>query len=81
MLIIGIQMQKGIFVDNLAKSATLSGFNETVAAKFTLISNEYAGRDKQTGEIRERTVSIPFVAFRSKAEAIIQPLLNPMIFL
>ena len=65
-------MQKNIFVGNLAKFATLSGFNETAVSKFTLISNEYAGRDKQTGEIRERTVSIPFVAFRSKAEAIAQ---------
>lgn len=63
-------MQKNIFVGNLAKSVALSGAGDRAVARFTLITNEYAGRDKETGQPRERSVSIQFTAFRAKAEAI-----------
>lgn len=63
-------MQKNIFVGNLAKSVVVSGNGDRAVARFTLISNEYAGKDKETGEARERSVSIQFTAFRAKAEAI-----------
>lgn len=63
-------MQKNVFVGNLAKSVVLSGAGDRAVARFTLITNEYAGRDKETGEVRERMVSLQFVAFRAKAEAI-----------
>ncbi|HCP6903050.1 single-stranded DNA-binding protein [Shigella flexneri] len=63
-------MQKNVFVGNLAKSVVVTGSGDRAVARFTLISNEYAGKDKETGEARERSVSIQFVAFRTKAEAI-----------
>jgi len=63
-------MQKNVFVGNLAKTPTITGTSERAVARFTLIANEYAGKDHETGEARERSVSIQFTAFRSKAEAI-----------
>lgn len=63
-------MQKNIFVGNLAKAVTLTGTGDKAVAKLTLISNEYAGKDRDTGETKERVVSIQFTAFRAKAEAI-----------
>ncbi|MCK9468059.1 MAG: single-stranded DNA-binding protein [Porticoccaceae bacterium] len=63
-------MQKNVFVGNLAKAVVLNGSGDRAVARFTLITNEYAGRDKETGEVRERLVSIQFTAFRAKAEAI-----------
>jgi len=63
-------MQKNVFVGNLAKTPTITGAGERAVARFTLIANEYAGKDHETGQARERSVSIQFTAFRSKAEAI-----------
>ncbi len=63
-------MQKNIFVGNLAKAPAFTNSNECAICKFTLISNEYAGKDKESGEIRERPVWIPFTAFKQKGEAI-----------
>jgi len=63
-------MQKNVFVGNLAKAVVLSGSGDRAVARFTLISNEYAGKDKETGAARERSVSVQFVAFRGQAEAI-----------
>lgn len=65
-------MQQNIFIGNLAKAATVTGTGDRAVARFTLISNEYAGRDQETGEARERAVSIQFTAFRSKAESIVR---------
>lgn len=62
-------MQKNVFVGNLAKAVVVSGNGDRAVARFTLISNEYAGKDKETGEARERSVSIQFTAFRAKAIA------------
>lgn len=63
-------MQKNVFVGNLARPASVTGTGERAVARFTLIANEYAGKDKDTGESRERAVAIQFTAFRAKAEAI-----------
>lgn len=63
-------MQKNVFVGNLARPATVTGTGDRAVARFTLIANEYAGKDKDTGQTRERAVAIQFTAFRSKAEAI-----------
>lgn len=63
-------MQKNVFVGNLAKTPTITGTGDRAVTRFTLISNEYAGKDRDTGEARERSVSIQFTAFRGKAEAI-----------
>ncbi len=63
-------MQTNVFVGNVAKAPTLTGSGDRAVVKFTLISNEYAGRDAQSGEARERQVALPFTAFRGKAEAI-----------
>lgn len=62
-------MQQLMFVGNLAKPASLTGSGDRAVAKFTLIANEYAGKDA-SGEAKERSVAIQFTAFRGKAEAI-----------
>lgn len=62
-------MQVNMFTGNLAKAPVLTGNGERAVCKFTLISNEYAGKD-ESGTARERSVSIQFTAFRGKAEAI-----------
>lgn len=63
-------MQKNVFVGNLARPASVTGTGDRAVARFTLIANEYAGKDKETGQARERSVAIQFTAFRAKAEAI-----------
>ena len=63
-------MQKNVFVGNLARSVSVTGAGDRAVAKFTLIANEYAGKDKSTGEAQERAVAIQFTAFRGKGEAI-----------
>lgn len=62
-------MQNNLFVGNLAKAPTISGTGDRAVCRFTLIENEYAGRDAQ-GAAKQRTTSLEFVAFRGKAEAI-----------
>ncbi len=63
-------MQKNVFVGNLARPATVAGTGDRSVTRFTLITNEYAGKDKETGESRERSVAIQFTAFGKKGEAI-----------
>ncbi len=65
-------MQHNLFIGNLAKAATVSGSGDRAVCRFTLISNEYAGKDKDSGEARQRIVSIQFTAFRQKGETIAQ---------
>ncbi|MEQ7810233.1 single-stranded DNA-binding protein [Xanthomonas hortorum] len=62
-------MQNNVFVGNLAKNPTLSGNGDRAVCRFTLISNEYAGRDDD-GAARERTVALQFAAFRNNADRI-----------
>jgi single-strand DNA-binding protein len=57
------------FTGRVAKAVTLSGQGDRAVAKFTLIRNQYAGKD-DGGETLERTVAIQFTAFRKKGEAI-----------
>jgi single-strand DNA-binding protein len=63
-------MQQNVFVGNLAGAPTMSGTGDRAVGRFTLIANEYAGKDKDSGAAKERAVSIQFTAFRAKAEAI-----------
>lgn len=63
-------MQKNIFIGNLAQLERLSDNAGVVIVRFTLISNEYAGKDKETGEARERAVAVQFTAFGSKGDVI-----------
>jgi len=58
------------FTGRHAKAVTLQGTGDKAVAKFTLIRNQYAGKDEATGESQEREVAIQFTAFRAKAEAI-----------
>jgi single-strand DNA-binding protein len=53
------------FTGRLAASPTLSQHDETRVAKFTLIRNDYVGKDKP-----ERVTSIQFTAFNGRAKAI-----------
>jgi single-strand DNA-binding protein len=69
-------MQRNVFVGNLARPATLTGAGDRAVARFTLIANEYAGKDRETGNARERSVAIQFTAFRQKAEAIAKNVLK-----
>ncbi|HFX1228590.1 TPA: single-stranded DNA-binding protein [Pseudomonas aeruginosa] len=63
-------MQQNMFIGNLAKTPAITGTGDRAVCRFTLIENEYAGKDRETGETRERSTAIQFVAFRAKAEAI-----------
>ncbi len=65
-------MQHNLFIGNLAKAATITGSGDRAVCKFTLIANEYAGKDKDSGETRQRVVSIQFTTFRQRGEAIVQ---------
>ncbi len=62
-------MNKCFFTGRVAKSVTVAGSGEKAVAKFTLIDNEYAGKDA-TGAAKERTVAIQFTAFARRAEAL-----------
>lgn len=57
------------FSGRTAKAPVLTGSGDRAVCKFTLIRNEYAGKD-DAGEKKDRTISIQFTAFRGKAEAI-----------
>lgn len=57
------------FEGRLAKDVALSGTGRRAYAKFTLIRNEYAGRDDEENPV-ERQVAIQFTAFGSRAEAL-----------
>lgn len=69
-------MQSNLFIGNVAKAPVLTGNGETAVCRFGLISNEYAGKDKSTGEAKEKTVVVWFTAFRTKAEAIAKHVLT-----
>jgi len=62
-------MNKGIFVGRLAKEARFNGTEKSVMCRFTLIDNEYAGKDGK-GDAVERKVAIPFTAFGKTAKVI-----------
>lgn len=58
------------FDGRLASAPIISNHGNTKVAKFTLIRNDYAGKDPASGERREREVSIQFTAFDGIGEAI-----------
>lgn len=58
------------FTGRIAAAPALTNHGDTKVCKFTLISNEYAGKDEATGQAQETTLSIQFTAFNAKAEAI-----------
>lgn len=62
-------MNNFIFTGNVASAPELKESGDNARVRFTLIRNEYAGRDA-AGNPKERKVSIPFTAFGPKAEAI-----------
>lgn len=57
------------FPGRVAKAPTLTGNGEKAVCKFTLIRNDYAGKN-DAGEAMEKVLSIQCTAFRTKAEAI-----------
>lgn len=59
-----------IFTGRMASSPVLTRPNGTSVCKFTLIRNEYAGKDDSGAKRPERKVALQFVAFEGKAEAI-----------
>jgi len=63
-------MQQNVFTGNLAGASVMTGSGDRAVCRFTLIANEYAGKDKDLGTAKERAVSIQFTAFRAKAETI-----------
>ncbi len=60
---------KGFFIGRVAAAPTLEMGN-VERCRFTLIRNEYAGKDDESGENKERVVSLQFTAFASKGRAI-----------
>lgn len=63
-------MNQGTFTGRVAKAPNFRDGGKTPVVYFTLIRNEYAGRDEESGEAHERKVAIPFTAFGKKAKAI-----------
>ena len=59
-----------VFTGNLAKAPILTGAGDHAVCKIVVISNEYAGKDRETGESKEVAVSIQFTAFGRLAETI-----------
>jgi len=62
-------MNKGIFVGRLAREAGFKETEKSVVCRFTLINNEYAGKDGN-GDAVERKVAIPFTAFGKIAKVV-----------
>lgn len=59
-----------VFTGRVARAPVLTRPNATSVCKFTLMRNEYAGKE-EGGQVREdRVVAIPFTFFGSRAEAI-----------
>jgi single-strand DNA-binding protein len=69
-------MNKLFFTGRVAAAPVLANRGNSKVTKFTLISNEYAGRDEGSGEATERQVRIQFTAFGSRGEAIARNVLK-----
>ncbi len=61
-------MQSAMFIGNLAADPALQSADQLAYCRFTLIANEYAGKDAGSGGVRLRTVSVQFTAFQALAE-------------
>lgn len=62
-------MNKAFFAGRVAKAPVFRDGGKTPVCYFTLIRNEYAGKD-EGGDAVEHKVAIPFTAFNKKAVAI-----------
>jgi single-strand DNA-binding protein len=62
-------MNKLFFTGRVAKAPTFQEGGKAAVCFFTLIRNEYAGKDEHD-ETKEREVAIPFTAFSGIAKAI-----------
>ncbi|MCR5860126.1 single-stranded DNA-binding protein [Mesorhizobium sp. J428] len=62
-------MQSNTFAGRLADAPALRRTASGAVCRFTLISNEYAGKDDNNNSL-ERAVRVQFVAFNKKGEAI-----------
>ncbi|KAE8756752.1 single-stranded DNA-binding protein [Paraburkholderia madseniana] len=69
-------MNKLFFTGRVVAAPVLANHGDSKVTKFTLISNEYAGRDEGSGEAKERQVKIQFTAFGSRGEAIARNVLK-----
>ncbi|PRX26124.1 single-strand DNA-binding protein [Paraburkholderia sp. BL18I3N2] len=69
-------MNQLFFTGRVAATPVLSNHGDSKVAKFTLISNEYAGRDESSGEAKERQLRIQFTAFGSRGEVIARNVLK-----
>lgn len=58
-----------MFTGRIAAAPVQTGAGDKAVVKFTLIRNDYAGKDED-GSNREKKVAIQFTAFRTKGEAI-----------
>ncbi|AVX40711.1 single-stranded DNA-binding protein [Yersinia massiliensis] len=67
--------QNNIFVGNLAAPLEMKGENDKLICKFTLIANEYIGKDPSTNESKYREVSIRFTGFGKVATRLEKALL------
>ncbi|MBY0365157.1 MAG: single-stranded DNA-binding protein [Burkholderiaceae bacterium] len=63
-------MNQGTFTGRVAKAPNFRDGGKTPVCYLTLIRNEYAGRDEESGDVNERKVAIPFTVFGKKAKAI-----------
>jgi len=73
-------MQQNIFVDNIIETPVINRISDTVNTRFTLISNEYGGRDKETSEVINKTVNIQFTAWEKRAAAIVNNIVEDFKF-
>lgn len=62
-------MQTNVFEGYLAKDVVVNGEGDAAVSRFTLIANEYAGKDEQQNT-KERVVALPFSAFGGRGKAI-----------
>ena len=58
------------FDGRLTAAPILTAHGTVKVTKFTLIRNDYAGKDEDSGERKETPVSIQFTAFGVRGEAI-----------
>jgi single-strand DNA-binding protein len=69
-------MQNNVFVGNVAKAPVLTVSDGVAVCRFGLIANEYAGKDKVSGEAKEKTVVLWVTAFGLTGEAIAKHVLT-----
>ncbi len=61
---------KGFFTGRVAKAPTFRDGGKTPVCYVTLLRDEYAGKDDDTGDTKERKVAIDFTVFGVRAKAV-----------